>query len=538
MKSLKIYFWAVLSLGLSMTMSCTESSDPDPEPEEKSSEILLSNHATYGSIITDGDGITLYFFAKDANGESACLEGCLSKWPIFYVETPELASGLSVADFSTITHPNGEKQTTYKGWPLYYYAPAGDGEVEAAGETAGENVGGVWFVAKPDYTVMLVTTQLTGNDGVNYKSDYTAGDGTTTYLVDDYGNTLYGWIKDYNGINKFTKEDFSNNASWPIYETELGAVPSALSSGDFATIDVHGKMQLTYKGWPLYHFGQDASRGQNKGVSVPSPGVWPVVNQSSETAPTAPNINLYNHSTLGEVIVDGQGRILYFFTKDVAGTSACSGGCLNSWPIFYESNIILPNNGKLESEDFGVITRGDGAMQSTYKGWPLYYYSSTADGVIEAAGDALGEGKGTVWYVAKENYDLMIADAQLVGKDGKNYLSDYTEGTGLTKFFTDQEGRTLYIYIRDTKDTNNFTNSDFSNNAVWPIFYTDVKVVPSGMSLADFGEIDVFGQKQLTFKGWPVYYYGSDAIRGETKGVSVPSPGFWPIINNNTVAAQ
>lgn len=538
MKSLKVYLLALLTAGVSLTYSCTEKSDPEPEPEEKSNEILISNHSTYGSILTDGDGISLYFFSKDASGESACLDGCLSKWPIFFVETPELASGLNAADFGTITHSNGEKQTTYKGWPLYYYAPAGDGIVETAGETAGENVGGVWFVAKPDYTIMIVSAQLKGNDGVNYKSDYTTGDGATTYFTDAYGNTLYAWIKDYNGVNKFTKEDFSNNTSWPIYETEKGAFPSSLSSEDFATIDVHGKMQLTYKGWPLYHFGQDASRGDNKGVSVPTPGVWPVVNQSIDTAPASPTVNLYNHSTLGEVITDGQGRILYFFTKDVSGTSACSGGCLNAWPVFYEANIILPNNSELEAADFGVITRGDGSMQSTFKGWPLYYYSPTGDGEIEAAGDALGEGKGTVWYVAKTNYDLMIADAQLVGKDGKNYLSDYTEGSGLTKYFTDAEGRTLYVWINDAKDTNKFTKSDFSNDAVWPIFYIEIQNLPSGMTAADFGEIEVFGRKQLTFKGWPVYYYGSDANRGENKGVSVPSPGVWPIINNNTVAAQ
>jgi len=529
---------AFLLSGFALLLSCSDNTDPQPDPTtQTSNEIKLTDNSTYGQILTDGNGVTLYFFASDASGQSTCVDGCLDKWPIFYVETPELATGLNASDFSSITHSNGEMQTTYKGWPLYYYAPSGDGTIESAGATAGEGVGSVWFVAKPDYTVMLVKEQLVGNDGTNYKSDYTAGDETTTYLVDAEGNTLYSWINDFSGKNKFTKSDFSNNSSWPIYETEIGAIPSTLNSSDFAVIDVFGKKQLTYKGWPLYYFGQDANRGDNKGVSVPAPGVWPVVNSSSTAATAAPTVNTFEHATLGEVITDGDGHILYFFTKDVAGASACVDGCLDKWPVFYENNIMLPNNAQIEQSDFNVITRSDGAMQTTYKGWPLYYYAPNADGEIEAAGEAGGEGVGTVWYVAKD-YDLMIADAQLVGSDGKNYLSDYTEGDGMTKFFVDAEGRTLYTWINDAKDTNNYTNSDFSNDGSWPIFYTELSSLPSDINIGDFGEIDVFGKKQLTFKGWPVYFFGGDTERGDTKGVSVPSPGVWPVINNDVSEAQ
>ena len=37
-------------------------------------------------------------------------------------------------------------------------------------------------------------------------------------------------------------------------------------------------------------------------------------------------------STLGNILVDGDGRTLYAFTKDKGDQSVCSGDCATSWP--------------------------------------------------------------------------------------------------------------------------------------------------------------------------------------------------------------
>jgi hypothetical protein len=47
-------------------------------------------------------------------------------------------------DFGTIKRDDGQMQATYKGWPLYYYI-----KDQVSGETAGQGVGGVWFVVNP-----------------------------------------------------------------------------------------------------------------------------------------------------------------------------------------------------------------------------------------------------------------------------------------------------------------------------------------------------------------------------------------------------
>ncbi|PSR57132.1 hypothetical protein AHMF7605_01270 [Adhaeribacter arboris] len=278
---------------LLFAFSCDDDKDdnnvtPPPAPTE---QVKLQTSSSLGSYLVDKDGRTLYYFSNDANGQNNCPGGCEAVWPYFFVENltdDMIGDGLDKADFATITAANGKKQLTYKTWPLYYYAPAvnGTNTLEAPNQTTGEGVGGVWFVAKPDYTIMLVNAQLVGNDGKNYKSDYTEGEGKTIYFTDGKGLTLYGFKPDKFNKNNYTKPDFSNNSVWPIYETDKVVVPSTLDKTLFSSIDVFGKKQLTYKGWPLYYFGPDGTvRGSNKGVSVPNPGVWPVILKDIAAAP-------------------------------------------------------------------------------------------------------------------------------------------------------------------------------------------------------------------------------------------------------------
>ena len=124
------------------------------------------------------------------------------------------------------------------------------------------------------------------------------------------------------------------------------------------------------------------------------------------------------------------------------------------------------------------------------------------------------------------NGHSMLVDAQLVGQDGKSYKSDYTEGIGKTTYFTDDRGVTLYTFKLDSLNKNKFTKPDFSNNNVWPIYETDKVVVPSILDKTKFGSINVFGRTQLTYKGWPLYYFGQDdQTRGFNKGISFANPG-------------
>jgi predicted lipoprotein with Yx(FWY)xxD motif len=252
-------------------------------------DIHMANSPTLGSYLVDKDENTLYFFSNDVTGQSNCTGGCLTTWlPFLADEKTSFSADLDLNDFATITNASGAKQTTYKSWPLYYYAPAG--VRESPGKTTGEGIGNVWFVAKTNYSIMIANYQLTGANGINYLSNYTVGNGRTNYFCDGNGKTLYTHATDSAYKNRFTNATFSNNPVWPIYETENITVPSTLDRSLFVVITFNGRKQLTYKGWPLFYYGADAGvRGVNKGITVPAsqpPGaIWPVGIKDAVLAP-------------------------------------------------------------------------------------------------------------------------------------------------------------------------------------------------------------------------------------------------------------
>jgi predicted lipoprotein with Yx(FWY)xxD motif/plastocyanin len=104
--------------------------------------VMLQSKADIGTYLVDARGMALYYFAKDIPGKSNATGTVLATWPVFSPDSLVAPSALNADDLATITRDDGMKQAAYKGWPLYYYI--GD---TASGDTLGQGVGGVWFVA-------------------------------------------------------------------------------------------------------------------------------------------------------------------------------------------------------------------------------------------------------------------------------------------------------------------------------------------------------------------------------------------------------
>lgn len=107
-------------------------------------EVKVAKKDKIGSYLTDAKGMTLYVFKKDSPEKSACAGDCVAKWPLYYQEHAAATGDLKASALGTITREDGQKQTTYKGMPLYYFA--GD---KAPGDTNGQGAKDVWFAAAP-----------------------------------------------------------------------------------------------------------------------------------------------------------------------------------------------------------------------------------------------------------------------------------------------------------------------------------------------------------------------------------------------------
>ncbi len=106
--------------------------------------VQTKNKEGVGNYLADAKGMTLYWFKNDLPGKSACAGPCVEKWPIYYRESVMAGKDLKGEDFGTITREDGKKQTTFRGYPLYYWA--GD---KAPGDTGGQGVKDVWYVVDP-----------------------------------------------------------------------------------------------------------------------------------------------------------------------------------------------------------------------------------------------------------------------------------------------------------------------------------------------------------------------------------------------------
>jgi predicted lipoprotein with Yx(FWY)xxD motif len=92
-------------------------------------------------VLTNAQGMTLYWFAPDTATKLACLKACIKFWPV--VAGPLTAGPGVTGKLGTITRPSGKVQATYDSHPLYTYV--GD---TAPGQAKGNLLnaaGGLWY---------------------------------------------------------------------------------------------------------------------------------------------------------------------------------------------------------------------------------------------------------------------------------------------------------------------------------------------------------------------------------------------------------
>ena len=123
-----------------------------PATESSASAVTLkvAQSSEHGTYLADANGRALYLLEADAQGASKCTDACAQAWPPLIANqgNPTAADASVQANLiSTIQRPDGTRQVTYGGHPLYYYA-----QDQGPGETKGQDLTdqwGEWYLVTP-----------------------------------------------------------------------------------------------------------------------------------------------------------------------------------------------------------------------------------------------------------------------------------------------------------------------------------------------------------------------------------------------------
>ena len=152
-------------------------------------EVNTGTATGVGTALVDGTGLTLYELETESGGQIMCTGACRVAWPplLLPVGVTTATPGTGVTGtLGTITRPDGGRQVTYDGRPLYLYS--GD---QSPGQANGQGIQGVWFAMTPsgpsgggNPTPAAIPNRIRGGP----KNPIGAGDGNRTRIA-----SLEGW---------------------------------------------------------------------------------------------------------------------------------------------------------------------------------------------------------------------------------------------------------------------------------------------------------------------------------------------------------
>ncbi len=118
-----------------------------PKPPRYTGTRVKARGSEYGKVLVDSRGRTLYLLDSEGSGRSDCYGDCSRAWPPLLTEGAPKARGEAKQGLlGRSTRQGGKRQVTYRGHPLYRYAPEGPREILCQDVF---EFGGTWLVVKP-----------------------------------------------------------------------------------------------------------------------------------------------------------------------------------------------------------------------------------------------------------------------------------------------------------------------------------------------------------------------------------------------------
>jgi predicted lipoprotein with Yx(FWY)xxD motif len=105
--------------------------------------IMVVQKSAVGYVLAEANNQVVYTYAKDSKGGApTCTGSCAAAWPAVTGLPKAGPADTLPGPLGTVTMPNGAKQVTYNGYPLYTFKGAG------ALSTKGNGLDGEWHVIK------------------------------------------------------------------------------------------------------------------------------------------------------------------------------------------------------------------------------------------------------------------------------------------------------------------------------------------------------------------------------------------------------
>ena len=230
---------------------------------------LTAKDSPLGKIVVDQDGRTLYRFDKDSPQPptTTCTGGCQTTWPPEIIQPggKVYADGVDKSVVGTVTRPDGTKQLTIAGWPLYRFS--GD---HAAGDTKGQGVNGTWFAIAPDGKKASTATKDTQNANNGPKTILTAQkSGQGLVVADGNGHSIYVNNTDQSSPSAVKCTGACSTGFTPVPAGKGNITIKGVAPSDVGSVKrPDGSSQMTLVGFPLYTNGKDTKAGDTAGSSV------------------------------------------------------------------------------------------------------------------------------------------------------------------------------------------------------------------------------------------------------------------------------
>lgn len=383
----------------------------------------------------DAEGRTLFVSDADGKGRSKCVGDCATEFPPLLAADSAEAQG----DWTLARRPDGQRQWTYHGKPLYTWTREGiAGEVAtnvALAEIANSKIAerpkeGGGLLPPPGWAVarFAPAEALRRPEEIGVRMVAAA---QAVALTDFEGHTLY--MADGTGSDSTTEcRSGSCDTRW----IPLPAPGLASGVGDFSVlVGADGSRQWAYQNRPLFRYSGDLLPGDARGGGIDPDRVIAALTHNFMPA----DVSTSSMEGYGEILTH-RGMTLYggypyeyrwggrnlrdTFTNLYAkgkriGPDACApddARCHAKWRPF-----LAPADA-ISSGFWEPIRRKDGALQWAYKGTALYTCScdarpgdyrgqSTYDYLDPASGEQRAEhaefigltfgGAGVYWSIVK-----------------------------------------------------------------------------------------------------------------------------------------